>query len=388
MKPAEAAEPIKAVVQEQFGALEAVWADNADGLPQADVVIIRPGEGANRRFYSQEAIAEAVHNGFWDDSPMFADHGDRAMPRKRSINDLRAKIEPGSTYVGQEGEARGKVTFIDPDFAAKAKRAGKHIGLSGVHEFMGQRYRGKDGHMHERVDKLVVRHSVDFVAFPAAGGEIAAFLPAQESEDDVDYNSPLLNIEALKQHRPDLIEALAAESDGGDDGDDKEGKPEAPVPAPVPQPEPPAPEGFVTLAVAKSIAQEAAEHVRDEFVAKERKQSATRTAVSAHIAKSGLPEKTRARLMTAFEGQEEYDQKAVQESIDAAAEELKETGWKGPVVFGLGDSTAQESEDLPDKETLGKLAPTMTAVEAKMAFVPRSGAKLAHDADDGAGRAN
>jgi hypothetical protein len=384
----EAPQDIKTVVQESLGAVEAVWAENAEGLPQADVVIIRPGESMNRREYPREAIEAAVKSGFWDDTPMFVNHGDAKMPRKRDVRDLRARIDKGSTYIGTEGEARGKVTFIDPEFAKFAKNAGPSIGLSAVHEFQGQRYRGNDGHYHERVNQFLVNHTVDFVAFPAAGGGIAQFLPAQESEDDVDYNSPLLTLEALKQHRPDLIDALAAEADdGGDDGDDKDKKPEVPLPAPVPQPTPEPPEGFVTLAQAKAFAEESAQRVVESFQTTEKKKAEAKASISAHMAKSGLPDKTKMRLLSAFEGQEEYDQKAVQEAIEVAAEELKETGWHGPRVIGLGDSSAREGEDKgADPVTLGKLYPTMTAVEEQLAFRPGSGRKLAQDAE--AGKAN
>src|SRR5205085_11227784 len=91
-------QPIRSTVQESLGALEATWTDNAEGLPQADVVIIRPGESLNRRFYPKEAIAEAVKGGFWDGTPMFINHGDKAMPRKRNVQDLVARIDKGSTY--------------------------------------------------------------------------------------------------------------------------------------------------------------------------------------------------------------------------------------------------------------------------------------------------
>jgi hypothetical protein len=335
--------PVSTTVQEQLGAVEAVWTDNAEGLPQADVVIIRPGESLNRRYYPREAIEEAVRTGFWDNTPMFLNHGDRAMPRKRNLEHLKARIEKGTTYVGAEGEARGRVTFIDPEFAKFIRNAGESAGLSAVLEFMGQRYRGNDGHMHERVNKLVANHSVDFVAYPAAGGGIAQFLPAQESDDKTD-----------------------------------EGNPKAPFPAPVPQPRPePKPEEYVSRDEALRLAQEAADRVVTTFQERERKIADTRTKVTAHVTKSGLPERAKGKVLTAFEGQEEYDQTAVQEAIDDMAETLKETGWRGPRVVGIGASEAQETDDKgEDPETLSKLYPTMMAVEQELTFRPRSDRKV------------
>ena len=365
-------------------ASEAVFSDNAEGLPQADVVIIRAGESANRRFYPKEAIAEAVRSGFWDNTPMFADHGDPKMPRKRLVRDLMGRID--STYLGQEGEARARITFLNPEFAAFARRAQSNIGLSAVHEFMGQRHRGNDGHMHERVDKFLVNHSVDFVAFPAAGGQIAQFLPAQESEDDVDWNE--LDVDMLKEHRPDLVEALAATSDGGSDGAGDEGDKGTGDTPPAASAGAAEAQGLTadTEKRIREIAQEAAEKVRTEYAEREAKQAATRAAVSAHLGKSGLPEKTRTRLMAAFEGQTEYVEATVQEAIDGAVDELKATGWHGPTVKGLGSSAAHEGDDKgTDPATLAKKFPTMAAVEAQMAFVPRSGKKADSDST---GKAN
>jgi hypothetical protein len=368
--------PVSTTVQEQLGAVEAVWTDNAEGLPQADVVIIRPGESLNRRYYPREAIEEAVRTGFWDNTPMFLNHGDRAMPRKRNLEHLKARIEKGTTYVGAEGEARGRVTFIDPEFAKFIRNAGESAGLSAVLEFMGQRYRGNDGHMHERVNKLVANHSVDFVAYPAAGGGIAQFLPAQESEEDVDWTK--VTPEMLKEHRPDLVAMLAAEADDGDDDKTDEGNPKAPFPAPVPQPRPePKPEEYVSRDEALRLAQEAADRVVTTFQERERKIADTRTKVTAHVTKSGLPERAKGKVLTAFEGQEEYDQTAVQEAIDDMAETLKETGWRGPRVVGIGASEAQETDDKgEDPETLSKLYPTMMAVEQELTFRPRSDRKV------------
>lgn len=377
--------PVQKVAQETFAAAEAVWTDNADGLPQADVVIIRPGESLNRRFYSKEAISDAVSRGFWNKTPMFVDHGDPRMPRKRKVTDLAARID--STYLGQEGEARGRVTFIRPEFAAFAKAAQESIGLSAVHEFSGQRFRGSDGHYHERVDKFVVNHSVDFVAFPAAGGGIAEFLPASESEDDVDWNSPLLTKEALLEHRPELVEeikSLAAESD--DDGDETDdGTSKAPVPQPRPGPTEPPPPGVISLDTVKTMIAEEAQRIHDSYQERDRKVTSTKQEVAAHLGKSGLPERIRTRLAQEFDGDEEYDSKAVQEAIDTAAEELKEAGWKGPVIRNLGDSTAPDApEKSADPATLRERYPTMVAVEEQLAFVPRSGKK----SDDSAGKAN
>ena len=368
-------EVIKSTAHESL-AFEAKHIENADGLPEADVVIIRPGEGSNRRFYSREALQDAVARDFWGNdgkgTPMFVDHGDKLMPRKRKVMDLMATIRPGATYIGQEGEVRAKVQFVREDFAKFAKNAGKAIGLSAVHEFMGQRFRGNDHHYHERVDKLVAPISVDFVAFPAQGGEIAQFLSASESEDDVDWSQ--VDQELLNKHRPDLVkEILATAAESDDPGDDV---PDPQPPAPQDPPVPPAPNpGVVTLETVRGIVQEAVEKVHSDYRERDEKRAQAKAEISAHLAKSGLNDKIKGRLMTAFEGVEEYDKGAVQAAIDGAFDEVRsQSGLRGPQVLGLGNSVAQEDDETPtDPATLKRAAlPTFSALNQRMAYKPRN----------------
>lgn len=355
---------IKQRVQEVLPAFEAVWTDNADGPPQADVVIIRPGESLNGRIYSKEAIEDAVNRDFWGNTPMFADHGDKAMPRKRSIMHLKARIEPQTSYVGQEGEARARVSFIDRAFAGFMKDAGPAAGLSAVHEFLGQRFKGNDGRRKERVDKFLVNHSVDFVAFPAAGGEVAQFLTASEGEEDMtDWNA--LSEEMLAEHRPDILEAhkakvlAAVEAESGDDNGDDAGDESK---------EPQQPKGTIALEAVERYIDEKIEQVNAEHRERERKQIETRGKVTALVAKSGLPSMAQASVTGIFDGQESFDEEAVQAAIDGKAKELKEAGWRGPTVRGLGDSSAQKPDDAPTDPAIVK---PWLAAESQLDYVPR-----------------
>lgn len=353
--------------QETQPAMEAKWTDNAEGLPEADIVIMRPGEGGNRRNYPAEVLRAAAETDFFGGAPMFIDHGDDPrMPRKRSFNSLFGTIKKGTSYIGSEGELRARSVFIDPALTGKVRAASENapgvVGLSAVHEFMGQRYRGTDGHYHERVDRFAVPHSVDVVVYPAQGGGIASFLPAHESEEDVDWNQ--VTEAELSENRPDLVAAIrasAAESgDGaGDEGDEKDEKDEKPDES----------KNFVTAAEAAKIAQEAADKITTEYATREKAQAETRAKVAALVSKSGLPAKTQTRIAAQFDGQTEFVEKSVQEAIDTAADELKDGGWKGPKVEGLGNSSAPGSDDegKPAAET------AYSAFEQAMAFVPRTG---------------
>lgn len=377
--------PIQSTVQQTLGALEAVWTDNAEGLPQADVVIIRPGESANRRFYSKEAIAKAVHTGFWNNTPMFVDHGTPGMPRKRSVKDLMGRLE--NTYLGTEGEARGRVTFFDPVFAKVVKAAGPAIGLSAVHEFLGQRFRGNDGHMHENVHEFKTNHSVDFVAFPAAGGEIAQFMPAMESEseDDVDWKN--LTREMLEEHqnelKPEVAALLAAESDGGDDGDDEEVPPQEPPQEPGPE-EGKAPAGMIAMESVNSYIDEQVDRRIAALRKSDDAKAETARQVRELVVKAGLPEPSRESVIGQFSAAESFDQEAVQKAIDHKAEELKAVGWHGPKVEGLGSSSANSTSD--STAGSGTVKP-WEAFESQMEYTPATG-KKSSDKGEQTGKAN
>lgn len=351
--------------QETMHAAEVVWSDNAEGLPEADIVIMRPGEGGNRRMYSPEVLRAAAETDFFGGVPMFIDHGsDPRMPRKRSFSSLFGTVKKGTSYVGKENELRAHATFIDPELTKKVRAAQETapdvVGLSAVHEFMGQRYRGTDGHYHERVDKFAIPHSVDVVLYPAQGGGIANFLPAHESEDDVDWSQ--VTEESLAAERPDLVAAIrnsAANAGDASDAQNKDDKATAPASESEAQ--------YVTKEQAQLLAQEAADTATKKYEERTKAQAETRASVSAHLAKSGLPEAVKARLATQFDGQVEYIEKTVQEAIDSAASEAKAYGWHGPKVEGLGASAAPNSDDSTARD------PSYVAFEQSVAFVPKTG---------------
>lgn len=381
--PPESDVPVKVTAQEVLPAMEAVWTENAEGLPEADVVIIRPGESANRREYPREALQQAVNDGFWDNNghgtPMFVDHGNKAAPRARSVRDLVAKVLPGSTYVGQEGEVRGRVQFINSDFAKTVKAAGKSVGLSAVTEFLGTRHRGNDGHMHERVHKLVANHSLDFVAFPAAGGGVEKFLPAMESEGEVDWSRltdsdwEQLPEDLLRQKRPDMLKAAEADDQGGDDDDKKKDDPTD---------RPDQGKQMIALEAVQPYIKEQVDLALDAFNAKQAKQAETRTKVREQVARSGLKPLAQADVLTRFDGQESYDETAVQAAIEHEAKKAKEAGLSGPVVKGMGDSTASLSDD-----SVATGDKPWQAFESQMEYTPLSG-KSKKDASSDAGKVN
>jgi hypothetical protein len=326
--------------REVFPASEAVFTQEADGPVRADIVIIKPGESKNRRIYSSDAIRQAVEDGIWENSPMFVDHpDDMRVPHKRKVRDMVAGLT--DIRVGPAGEAIGTATFYNRDFGKFAREAKDHVGVSPVHFFQGQRFRGSDGHYHERVDKVLVNHSVDFVAFPAAGGGIMNFLPAQESEDDVEW--PEITREMIEQHRPDLVQAIlatASEGEGdpaGDKGEQKQPEAKKVEDKKVET----RTEETVPVSEVKRIASEAVEEALRVRSVAESEREAARSKVKNTLDKSGLPQRTRERLLGHLLGADNFEniEAMASEAIEDARTELKEAG-AGPRVTGMGPSAA------------------------------------------------
>lgn len=344
-------------------AAEAVFTDQGDGKPPTDfeIVIVRPGESTNRRNYSRAAIKRAVESGFWNGAKMFADHPtDLRMPRKRSINDLVAGIN--TTRLGPSGEAIGVGRFFKPEFAAFAAEAKDHMGVSIVHEFKGRRMKGADGKVHEEVDDFLVNHSVDWVAFPAAGGGITQFLTATESEEDVDWET--LTPEMVQEHAPavydSIVETVRESAMTGNEGENDEGG------APKPNDAGAAP---ITLDDVRKVVSESVAEARKEWET-ERDQTADAAAKTASLVeKSGLPAKARDRIVAKFTGTSEFVEATVQEAIDDEQAYLKELGVAGPVVKGLGASGVT-GESKVDAAAPGSGAPSLGAMSRAFGIKP------------------
>ena len=379
------------IIEVTSTAAEAVFTNSEDGTrPRAEIVIIRPGQnksgGSKAKYYTAESIAEAVGNGFWAGAPMFVDHGpDEKMPKKRSARDLVSAIssKPGEVWLGQEGEARGMVDFFNPEWATFAERAQEHIGISNNADIAGRRYRDMNTReMNVQVDHFTNRHSVDWVAFPAAGGGVAQFMTATESEDDMGVDWDALTPEMLAEHRPDLLTQLrATESDDGggdDDGDGKDDGEETP------------PAGLTAAQVRKMIDEGVAAGVKtaqEALVEEGRKAADVRAKVGDQLASSGLPAKIRSRIAADFDGQTEYVEATVQEAIDEAKDELKELGVNigpKPTEFGNGGGTTDEKKivDLSQEAIDG--APALSYLLG--AVVKRSNTK--QNGTVGAGKGN
>lgn len=322
---------------ELFEALEAEFSD--DEL-RAKVTLIKSGTSGNNREYPADVLKRASDRGFWNGTKMFLDHpaAAKGLPSKvlnRSVKDMVSAVESTEWVptTGKEGKVVADVLWFDERFYNFAKRAKDHMGTS-VNLLFNGRVEKRQGERFEVVEELAHSKSVDWVAFPAAGGAIEEFI-ATEGEDDVEWDDVTLDM--IKEHRPDLLQAT-----------------ESKEPEPKPEPDPPDP-GYITKDDLKVFLTQAHESWENES----RQQAAARTQTNQRIVASKLPPKTQSRLMTAFESTGAYDEKAVDEAIESAREELRDAGVR-PVVHGLGMSG---SEDTGEKQDIRDVAPLHAAME-------------------------
>ncbi len=354
----EAEGPLEhARAEEVFTASEAIkWQEPQDGKPpRAEIVIIRPGESKNKRHYGREAIQRAVNSGFWNGSRMHIDHAPqekkKLMPAgQRPLRDYVAAIT--ETWLGEEGEARGIAEFRGRqgrEFAELAQEAPEHVGVSVVHEFKGRRFRGPDGYVHESVDDFLVNHAVDWVGYPSAGGGISRFLPAQESEEDVEWSD--LTPEMVEEHAPAVHTAIIARATASEsEGDDS----------------PAVAQESLTVEQVRAIVSEAVEAKTQEFETRRSQEADTRRQVADAISKSGLPPRTQARLISKFDGQTAFAQESVDTAVEEARAELREAGVvRGPQITGLGASVAPQGAAITTEERAQQF-PTLHAVESVM----------------------
>jgi hypothetical protein len=309
--------------------------DETTGKMTAHVRIIKSGRAKGKnRDYTSTALRRAVKEGVYNGIRMYVDHSDQT-PLKRKITELVSAVE-GTTYNAREDAIEGDVEFFNEEFFNYAQRAKKHIGLSADHRIRVSYVReGKES--IEKVQQVVDAKSVDWVVYPAAGGEILKFARESEGADDVEWSE--ITPDLLKEKAPEIYAAILAakESAGPDDepdddedegGEGNKGKVKPAV--------------FSKADIAKMV-KEAIESDRREFQEQSDKITAASKATKDYVGKSGLPARTQARIVTQFLGETEFVEADVKEAVDEAKLELKEAG-AGPRVSGMGSSGSEGGE--------------------------------------------
>jgi hypothetical protein len=345
--------------QEMFSrAQEAVF--NDENLT-AEVTLVRAGVSQNGRNWKPAALKRAAESGFWNDTRMFLEHQDpKKPPFRRTLAsgngpfpELLSAVE-SARYVDDEGgRVVGLVNFFDENFYKYAKRAQKHLGVSLDVRFRGLKVRQPDGRVQEEVEELVQNNSVDWVAFPAAGGAIDRFLPAQESEENVKWED--ITPEMIQEHAPDLFARIQESA-------------QEPAAVPGKQTPPPSGNGNASQSPAdlKSFVDERIQEARDAWEEEARNKVSVRRQIEEKVGAAALPEKAKKQIIAGFDGASEYDENRVQESIDSMKTLLEEVG--APKVRGMGpsDGSGGNLSDEEKKVTIAKAAPTYSAVESAL----------------------
>jgi len=277
-------------------------------------VIIRAGRSKNRRHYRESTLRDAAVRGIFNGTRMFVNHSDK-LPTRRPMQDMVSGVE-NVTYDEEKKALVGDVIYFSQEFFDFAKRARNFMGNSIAALVEGQKRKDNDGTYFEDISRIVQPRSVDWVVFPAAGGGIEAFV--SEGEDDVDWNE--LTLEALEENAPALIEELKQKL----------------TPPPVEPPaEPPAEPVVLTTEAVQDMVQQLLHEAAEATALREVEQGKIRE----YIGKSGLPERTKVRLMAQFALTESFDEEKINVAVTEAREELKAAG-AGPRITGQGPTGA------------------------------------------------
>lgn len=313
--------------------------EEADGKKRlmATVRILKSGLSKNNRNYRAKALQEAVETKKFDGMRMFINHDPSKVPMKRPMQEMVSAIESTSYNVAEEA-IDARVEFFDEKFYDFAQRAKRYMGDSINALVRGSRQSLSNGAVQEDIQEIVQPRSVDWVVYPAAGGEILAF-ESEHSEEGEDVDWDKLTLDEVKKNAPHLVSEMEAEfkppSGTGpekepDDDDEEEALPKSRV-------------------ALESIIQESIRSYATEQDSLAKKREDTGKKIRTKMETSGLPERTRARVIASFEGMTDFDDKKVQAAIDDAKEELKAVG-AGPRISGNGPSKGSAAGPVDQKQ--------------------------------------
>lgn len=314
------------------------------------ITIIKEGTSINNRRYPRPVLQKAVDDRVYEHVRMFIDHSE-GPPLKRSMRDLVSAITTtklDTSFPDGLARVRGAVEWIDEEWHEKIDRAKEHIGVSHDALLRGTRSM-KNGRRFEDINEIARANSVDWVIYPSAGGGFENSFLAQEGvnmPDAIDWDA--IDEDMLKEHKPELYNALVARSqEGADDDDDEEDEDEDPEPTQASR----AKESQSSKRKVKKIKlgprleNEIQQIVMRSLESVQTKHEASKEAlgkVEARVNKAPLPDVTKKRLIRSFEGVEAYDEKAVDQAIEDAKEEV--AAIAKPRITGAGPSGAGSSK--------------------------------------------
>jgi hypothetical protein len=316
-------------ITETFDVLEATFPERTDGKLTARIRIAQAGVSKNNRNYRASALEDAHNRQLFVGARMFLNHDRKKSPIERPFQDMMSAIE-STEWDAASQTLYGTTVFFDKDFYEKAQRAKDYMGTSLSAMVKGTRSRDSAGRVYEDVQSFDHVRSDDWVIFPAAGGGIESFAATEGEEDEMDWGT--VTLEQLQKEVPNLLEEFKKGIVHESEGD------EAPKEPAKPQ--------DVKLLVQEAV-QDALKQDRE---AREKREGIV-TQITGFLGKSGLPEKTRGRLVQQLSVMESYDEALVSAAVDEAKAELKAAG-AGPRIVGNGTSGAPEG-DSPAVQTMG-----------------------------------
>ena len=178
---------------------------------EVTLTVIKPGFNLGGGRYYPEEVLKRDH-GIFEGVKMYADHptvSDEKQRPERSIRDWVATL--GKPWVESDGTIKSKATIVEPwmqeklamlrdkDMLGEMGVSINAVGTASKQEIQGQKT--------NMVERLVRARSVDFVTEAGAGGGVSIF-ESISPETDID----LIDIEALRERRPDLIQLIEADS--------------------------------------------------------------------------------------------------------------------------------------------------------------------------------
>jgi len=312
----------ESLVSEVIDAKEAQFStDETTGRMTGRVKIIQAGRAKNPRNYRSSALRKAAKEGIYNGLRMFVNHSDKP-PLKRSLSELVSAVE-STEYDPKTDSIYGNIEYFNKEFFDYAQRAKNYMGVSASHRIRVN-YVQEGSRMIEDVQEIVGAHSVDWVVFPSAGGEVISFARESEGADDVEWSE--VTLDQLKQNAPQILEeyktSLARESADPDPPDDGE---------------------KITKAEVGRIVAEQVASIQSKMIEDATKKEVTVKKIRDFVSKSGLPSRTQNRLISQFLGTTSFVEEDVKEAVEEAKAELKEAG-AGPRIVGMGPSGSTGDE--------------------------------------------
>ena len=302
--------------------------DEATGRMSAKVHLIKAGHaiGKNRN-YRASALQKAAKEGVYNGLRMFVNHSDKP-PTRRNLSELVSAVE-STEWNPKTKSIDGDVVFFNKDFFDYAQAAKKHIGVSADHRIRVNVVQEGTTRV-ENVEEIVGARSVDWVVYPAAGGEVISFAKESEGENEVEWNE--VTLDQLKANAPAVLEQFKAEvTESMKDPEEKD-------PPEDKKDEKDATETMTREEVAKFV-QEQISGIQES----QAKKDAATKKYREYVAKSGLPARTQARIVNLFQDAQEYVEADATSAVDDAKAELKEAGV-GPRIRDMGNSSGKDGE--------------------------------------------